>query len=211
MKCGSGRSSWKNSSDPIQALFDSSSWSLIPCVSSWGHREQRPSMCKGTIQCLSQLLFQSRACFPVKEFHNQWIGIKTALWLQQDSRSQETGTWISNFKSHISGCCSKEGKCVMQQDVPFTATVFTWKTALSCYKTGSKLHSFLFWNSKTARDILLLQNVLPVHFFLSHLLHLCRLRINCCCSDLVEITFRLPEAGANQMDQVCISLIPRQP
>lgn len=99
----------------------------------------------------------------------------------------------------------------MQQDVPCTATVFTWKIALSCYKMGSKLHSFLVWNSKTARDILLLQNVLPVHFFLSHLLHLCRLRINCCCSDLVEITFRLPEAVANQMDQVCISLIPRQP
>lgn len=59
--------------------------------------------------------------------------------------------------------------------------------------------------------IMLLTNMPLVHVLLSHLLHLCRLWINCSCSDLVEITFKLPETVANQMDQVCISLIPRQP
>lgn len=111
MKCGSGRSSWKNSSGPIQALFDSSSWSLVFLL--WATESRGPEWAR--VQSSVCLLFQSRASFPVKEFHNQWIGIKTALWVQQDSRSQENGTWISNFKSHISGCCSKEGKCVMQQ------------------------------------------------------------------------------------------------
>lgn len=97
----------------------------------------------------------------------------------------------------------------MYQDGPFTAT-FSIQLPSAASKWGAKHIPFCF-GMQSAKDILLLQNMLLLHLSLSHLLLLCRLRINCYCSDLVEITFRLPEAIANQMDQVYISLIPRQP
>lgn len=93
---------------------------------------------------------------------------------------------------------------------PFYSYHFHIELPSAATKWGANYIPFCF-GIQAAEDILLLQNMLLVHFSLTHLLHLCWLRINCYCSDLVEITFRLPEAVAHQMDQFCISLIPRQP
>lgn len=92
---------------------------------------------------------------------------------------------------------------------PFYSYCFHMENSPQLLQNGEQITFLLVLEFKTRQRYPLVPKM--VHFYLSHLLHLCRLRINCCCSDLVEITFKLPEAVANQMDQVCISLIPRQP
>lgn len=90
---------------------------------------------------------------------------------------------------------------------PFYSYHFHIELPSAATKRGANYIPFCF-GIQLGKDILLLQNALLVQVCL---LRLCWLRLDCYCSDLAEITFRLPEAIANLMDQAWISFIPRQP
>lgn len=91
--------------------------------------------------------FRAEPVSQPKEFHDQRVGVKAAVWLWQKSK-RISRNWNSNFhfKSHISDCHSEKGNPLYSR-MALLQLPFSHRAALSFYKMERKLHSFLFWNS----------------------------------------------------------------